>query len=374
MKMKGLKFFFFSLLWMPSIFSHEITLNHQLQSEFIQKEIDRVIENGTICDLIQQRKESVLNIKNHWKEKLDNFLFSRDIQELLDHGKLYSTFRGRGSSYFLCDPQEIPFFVIKPFDEDIFCLNNPKKYGSPFNNAFIRVRENIPLYRSAQAEALSYEIALLMGFGYLTPETHLAILNSKDFFNISDGFAENPPLKKEKLCSVQRFYPDLLFLKDLIQIWKANDCLNNEILLKEFNYEDYENLFLLICLFYDTDAHPENVCVSQDENGQYHLFKIDNGLTFPETNKHLFNCLKFFPQAQFPLSERIKEIIKELPVEQMKEKILYYEMENTLDAFLERISSLQNLCEHSNITFEQMDAQLCTLTHRSPYLLGGGNN
>ena len=181
------------------------------------QQIRRLDEEGLLYEMIQQRREEIFTIKNHWKEKISSFeevKFLEDLQVHLSKGNLKASDQGCGAAYFLFDEGNIPKYVIKPFDEDILCLNNHKQFASPYYTRAFRVRDHIPLYRSAQAEALSYAVATLLELQYLTPSTHLAVINHDQFFDLSDQLDANEkehllqklgPPDREKFCSVQSY-------------------------------------------------------------------------------------------------------------------------------------------------------------------------
>ena len=53
-------------------------------------------------------------------------------------GKLIPSSLGCGSAYFLLDSTGTARYVVKPVDEDVFCLNN-RELGSIFNDLQHRV-------------------------------------------------------------------------------------------------------------------------------------------------------------------------------------------------------------------------------------------
>lgn len=204
--------------------------------------------------------------------------------------------------------------VIKPVEPD--CINH---------------RAYIPCSRTAQAEALAYAIAQILGLGHLTPETHLALIPI-------DGV--------EKLCSVQQYLPNIENLRDLAVEWLKAD-LSDATLLTLIDPTDFEDLFLLILLFYDTDAHANNIYARKDDSGIYHLIKLDNGLTFPDKNRQLFNALYLLPQARKKFSPQAIERIQTLPMEKLAEKFIEFEMQDAYGAFVERVENLKQLTDYS---------------------------
>lgn len=231
----------------------------------------------------------------HWKEKVALL----NVQT----GTLIPAPKGTGATYFLLDQTQTPKFVIKPIDE--------------------RARNT----HSAQAEALSYAIANLLHLGHLTPETHLGIITHDN---------------REKLCSIQIYLPNLENLRDLAENWLSQNISDDE-LAKLIDQSDFEDLFLLILLFYDTDAHANNIYARKDQSGIYHLIKFDNGLTFPDKNRRLFNSLYLLPNAKRKFSAPALERIQTLPMEKLIEQFIHFEMEDALSAFLQRVEILKKI-------------------------------
>jgi hypothetical protein len=113
-------------------------------------------EQGLLYDSIAKCKEDIKQIKESWLPyiqqqcALEPYTYT-EIEHLLLEGMIIPVEQGAGAAYFLLDSLSVPRYVIKPIDEDIFCLNNRKHFASPFNGPEFRVRDDIPLYRSAQA-------------------------------------------------------------------------------------------------------------------------------------------------------------------------------------------------------------------------------
>ncbi|NGX37661.1 MAG: hypothetical protein K1000chlam2_00820 [Chlamydiae bacterium] len=336
------------------------------------QQIKRLEEKGLLFEMIHERREEIFTIKNHWKEKISSLgevKFLEDLHIHLSKGTLKASNQGCGAAYFLFDEENIPKYVIKPFDEDILCLNNHKQFASPYSTKAFRVRDHIPLYRSAQAEALSFAAATLLELQHLTPSTYLAIISHDHFFDLSDRLdaSENAhllqklgPPDREKFCSVQSYIEGIENLYHLVEGWLANN-LSEKNILALVDQEDFENLFLLIWILYDTDAHAGNLYATQDENGIYHILKIDNGLTFPEKNCHLLNALYFFPQAKRSLSPQLRETIQHLPIKKIADKILFFELGDALSAFYERVEVLQQIACKKDYSLREIDLRLRAL-------------
>jgi hypothetical protein len=224
--------------------------------------------------------------------------------------------------YFLVDQDQTPQYVIKPAEPN--CL---------------KLREHIPCQRTAQAEALAFALANTLGLAHLTPETYLAVI---------------PFGSSEKLCSVQQYIPNMENLRELAQEWLDAD-ISDEELIQFIDPISFQEQFLFILLLYDTDAHANNIYAIRDDNGVYFLIKIDNGLSFPNKNRQLFNSLYLLPQSRSPFSERIVELIQTLPMEKLKEQFDHFEMQNSYPAFEERVAILQALTKENHYTMREID-------------------
>lgn len=309
------------------------------------------LDESELSDLISSREKEIEELTKHWKEKLKGKNSNFD-------GTLIPIGIGDGSTYFLYDKENMPCYVIKPVDEEVFCLNNPKSYASPYFNAAYRVRDHVPLYRTAQTAALAYEFAAILGFGHLTPKTEVGIVSSDQFYSLGKHVGV-----QEKLCSVQDYVP----LKDSLYIladkWVKEEA-PDEIITTLIDTEDFENLSLFIWLIYDTDAHAKNIYALKNDAGIYRLIKIDNGLAFPNKNSGLLNALYFLPHAKKTPSKRLRTLIENLPIEDLVRAIRYYEMDGALPAFYQRVQLLQNVIKGENLSFREIEQSLRTLlTH-----------
>ncbi len=322
--------------------------------------------------MIKARRKEILEQKIHWKEKISSYEeedFLLKITSLTSKGTLTPSDYGCGAAYFLCNKEGQPEYVIKPIDEDILCLNNRKLFASPYNSLAFRVRDHIPLYRSAQAEALSSSIAKILGYEDLTPDTRIAVLHHEKFFDISEQL--DPDIHseetqnlgntdKEKLCSVQKYIPNIRTLYSLVEEW-LSDNLSEEEIGAQIDQENFEKLFLLIWLLYDTDAHAGNLYAKDLGNGKYHLLKVDNGLTFPDKNHHLLNALYFFPHAKNRPSESLCKVIGSLPESEIEKHFHLFEMEDALEAFQNRVNILKQLTNRECYTLREIDMRLRAL-------------
>jgi hypothetical protein len=297
------------------------------------------------------------------KENLKHSAFLLDFWSIFEEGHLELQQEGAGGSYILYDLLNHPRFVIKPTDEDIYCLRNPKQFSTPFMDLEHRVKRSIPLYRSAQTSALCYELAILAGLENTTPQTVLSIISHPQFFYPPEE--DFLPHSFEKLCSIQAYLSETKSLKTALEELLPLG-LEEEELEKQFDQQDFEDVNVLLWLTYDNDAHPQNFRVRlKNEELQpsvYGITKIDNSLSFPEENRDFFNILMHLPNAFKPLSERTKYQIASLPLEKIEETILQYGLGSSLPAFRERIDILQKLIEKKEITYYECNIRLCLLS------------
>jgi hypothetical protein len=236
--------------------------------------IERLKEKGEFLSTIKERREELLHQKEHWRAFVQQLQSGKDqpfynaIENVLKQGKLITETSGCGSAYFLTDAEGIPRYVVKPVDEDICCLNNRKEYGSLFIDVDHRVREEIPLYRSAQTDTFCWEIARVAKLEGATPKTVMGIIQSEQFYDFTlwipdtdkEEFIDKTGFPdKEKLCSIQEFIPDAQDLSELLHTFYAQN-LSDEEIRKRFDPSDIEQVFLLLWLSYDSDAHGGNFC------------------------------------------------------------------------------------------------------------------
>ncbi|MES2199434.1 MAG: hypothetical protein V4489_04630 [Chlamydiota bacterium] len=313
-------------------------------------------------EAVIQREQEISLSMNYWKpftllEQEKHPRFFDKLQTLLEKGIVCRIQDGDGGAYLVKDSIGKAHFVIKPTDEDIYCLNNPKSHFS--SSLELRARKNIPLYLSAQKEAFCYELALLSGLETITPKTYLATIFLPEFFL----FSQRGSL--EKLCSVQEYVQDGVSLRLLLQnLFSLH--LTDQDLEPYFEEEDFALISLFIWLTYDNDAHAGNILAypkKKDPNGftLYGLKKIDNSLCFPEKNTDFFHFLMHFPHAFHPISSFIKEKILHLPLASLEKSLERFHLTSTLLAFKERTYVLQELAKRPNITYYEIGLRLLLL-------------
>ena len=336
------------------------------------KTIQPYVVSDQLPDLIQCRREEIRMIKEHWRTPIETCMrpenpqFYETLDSTLQNGNITLVDEGMAGTYFLHDAEGIVQFVIKPVDEGILCLNNRKYYASPLNDPTLRVRPQIPLYKSCQTDALASEIASLCNIPQVTPKTIMAIIEEDLFYDLSDNSAFSSTYShlkdKEKLCSVQQYLPVTIELYDAIQIWLENNW-NGEQIARLIDQSDFEEAMIFVWLCYDTDAHAGNFLLYAKDNHHYGIRKIDNTLCFPEKNKGLKNSLSYLPNAEFRLSERAKAVIRSIPKEAIIHKMHFYEMDTCIEAFDERMTILQELINHDNMALKDIDLRLSFLEY-----------
>lgn len=311
---------------------------------------------------IEERQKEITASKNYWKpftleEEQKNPEFFHQVRSLLKEGFICRVEEGDGGAYKVEDSLGKSHFIIKPTDENIYCLNNPKNH--PSASLEKRARENIPSYESAQREAFCYELALLSGLDSITPRTYLTTLTLPHFFS----FYSDQSL--EKLCSIQEYVQDGICLRTLLQnLFSLN--LEDKDLEPYFEEEDFALITLFVWLTFDNDAHAGNLLaypLKKDPIGftTYGLRKIDNSLSFPEKNTGMFHFLLHFPHALHPISSAIQEKIHHLPLESLEKSLKRFDLTSSLLAFKERAHVLQTLAKRPLITYYEIGLRLLLL-------------
>ncbi len=291
---------------------------------------------------------------------------------LIDASSLSPIEDGISGSYFLKDASGRIRFVVKPLDEDIGCIHNPKGFATPFKTS--PIRNNMSLYSSAFREAAASQFAQTAGISSIAPRTVLAILQSDRFPTLGDAVSLTEIARfqercgepdREKLCSVQEFVPDSKTLGEALQELQAAGLLDEEIAAR-IDSSDFEEANLLIWLTYDTDAHAGNFLVYPKRidaigNEILGIKKIDNGLAFPEKNQQLRNHLAYLPNASQTLSASLKEKIAALDGNRLEELLRYHNLEQSAPALQQRIAKLKELAERPGITIKQINTELSHL-------------
>lgn len=340
---------------------------------------------------IRNRREDILKVKEIWRKRIEqnkkNNSFYQNLSKLLIEETPFGTYRipseffelshqGISGTYFLKDAQNQSRFVIKPIDEDIGCLNNGKGFATPYTSS--KIRDNMPLYLSSMRETLAYEIACQCKLQNTVPRTVLAIIESSAFHDQLDNVSpeERDRYEKivgnrvqEKLCSVQEYVPNSKTLFEALQELQTAKLTDDEIRAR-FDQDDFEDANLLLWLTYDTDGHLNNFLVypkSVDAVGNEILGikKIDNGLAFPDKNEELRNNLQFLPNADLPLSSRIRAKIAALSPESLQKTLRSYGLDSASQALVERLTVLKELAKQDTITIGTINQRMELLGQRN---------
>ncbi len=315
-------------------------------------------------------EENLFNAIKDRKDKIEQILESfRTQATVIDPYELELISKGISGSYFLLNEEGIPQYIVKPIDEDAGCLNNPKKYRSPFDMS--PVRSNMPLYCAPFREVATYDIACMIGVEQIAPKTVLAIIQSETFFDFSEAISSEKrdeylhlvgPSSKEKLCSAQEFVPNSKALFTALQELQALGLSDDEIAAR-FDQKDFEDANLLLWCTYDTDGHSGNfLCypkgVDALGNEILGIKKIDNGLAFPEKNKQLRNHLANLPNAKLSLSEGARAKIAAIDVDAIAQKLENHHLETSVKAFRERMSALKGLAQDPSLTIQEINRKM----------------
>ena len=322
-----------------------------------------------------------------------NFL---EGQLLYNRGKFIPLRKGQGGTYELSSMDGRPAIILKPSDEALLCLNNWKGYATPYegqSNFFMtRVKRGIPLYRTVQTEVLAYKVAEDLGLAHITPKTEMVIFKNSLFHDLSDdlkklgGMTEENEREslialrettdKEKLCSAQEYIlnsMDLTEFYDNIEnrhpIEGITEREIDNLVMRAIDQKNVEECILYSCLVGETDGNSGNYRLQWkgiDEKGEpvYHLFKIDNALTFTQRNIEFKIYLSRMPQAQLPLSEEGKKFIRDLSEEKIEgiiKKMKHYGSNDkeTKKAFRARIAVLKEAADsEAEITLADLCKQI----------------
>ncbi len=336
-------------------------------------------EEGLFFEKIKERREEIHSQKEHWRPYIEEQKKGKE-QEFYSSiaGTLLPISSGGGGAYYLVDADKVTHYVLKPVDEDIFCLNNRKEFGSVFNDFDHRARDHIPLYRSAQTDAACWEIAALSHLQETTPKTVMAILEDERFYDFSkwvEGEEKEQLISqtgvpdKEKLISVQDYIPDSQDLIDLLHDFYKEGLSDDEI-ASRFDQKNFEEVCLFLWLIYDTDGHGGNFLTFVkriDETGKkiYGIKKIDNGLSLPEKNTQYSNVLAWVPNGVLPLSADLKQKIADLPLEQILNAMDAYELSECKEAFKARMEIVKELSQREGITLGEIDLRLSFLFYEN---------
>ncbi len=349
-----------------------------------------------IYTIIKNRREHIQKLKNEWGSLL-NAQPPSEFLSVVHHlvnsnmGNLERMEGGMGGTYCLFDEKGKRIRIIKPTGEGINELNNPKRGASPYDgsNRSHRVRVGIPLYVTVQTEVLAYKVAEQLGIAQITPKTEMAIIQAPVFHDVIDETEEvklNPdpilqeigPVDKEKLCSVQEFISDAEDIADFLQGISQRELSEKQERreVKRIDPRDVENCLLFCWVTGEADGNGGNFLVYKKEideegNQRYGLKKIDNGLSFSETNKDFNNLFvntedeesSFpLPQLDRKLSVETRERILKIKPEEMAELMKTYgKSPAAIEAFWVRIEHLQRMAKDETTTIREINDSIAKL-------------
>jgi hypothetical protein len=312
-----------------------------------------------LAQQIQDKRAQIVEIREKVRgslspiDALENYR-SENGTYFIDPEQLALISNGISGSYFLSSETGENLFVVKPLDEDILGLNNPKGFDSPNGEILLAAFREIAVYNTAK----------WIGVDSISPPTALAILKSDRFHDIMDGSMgpEFGPANKEKLCSLQQFVPNSETLFETLQDLQQRGLSDDEINAR-FDQNDFENCNLLLWVTGDTDGHGGNFLTypkGKDEFGQtiFGLKKIDSGLAFPDTYGSFYNILAQLPNAKQTLSEEGRQKILDLNPEGVAAILRENGLESSIPAARERIDFLKNLITDSSLTIKAMNRTL----------------
>jgi len=294
------------------------------------------------------------------------------LEPLSQVGSLSLIQNGLSGSYFLSDENKIPRFVIKPLDEDIGALNNPKGYASPFAYSLMA---DMPLYRSCFREVAAFQMAEQVGVSTIIPRTAFAILYREEFYDVSQQISPKELGRfgelmgqgdKEKLCSVQEFVQESKTLFEALQDLQQHGLSDGDI-ERLFDQTDFEDANILLWMTGDPDGHSNNFLVTPKRTDaighqMFGLRKIDNGFAFPKQNGDLYNSVATLPNARHALSQKAIEKIQEIDLDDLADTLIRHGLESSIDAMRERIKTLQRITiEHPSMSIKKINKRLSNL-------------
>ncbi len=332
-------------------------LNENLWSFFFWFEVVQQFSTvGQLYDAIQDIYEKIKELKERFRSMALPFPDFR----VEPNGS-----RGVSGSYFLVDDEGQKRYVVKPLDEDAGCIHSDG-FASPFDSS--PFRSNMPLYLSSMREVLAYLTAQSIGVDSVVPKTVLAILESDQFHDFSQGIDPDElqryleycdPADREKLCSVQEYVQNSKSLFEALHELEMESLSDDEI-ANRFDQSDFEDANILLWTTYDTDGHMGNFLVypkGVDEIGNeiLGLKKIDNGLAFPDKNQQLRNNLSYLPNAKRELSEVGRAKIAAIDIDLLAKQFEQMGLESAIPAMRERISFLQQIAQQPGITLKEIN-------------------
>ncbi|MBT3393529.1 MAG: hypothetical protein HN411_00250, partial [Waddliaceae bacterium] len=334
-------------------------------------------EKPQLIEAIEQRRSEIAGKIEEFRPKIEEARHSKDsmhteFESVLATGTLERT-RGAGGAYILKDEAGVPQFIVKPNDEDLFCLNNTKGCSSPFLDTQYRARNSKPLYTSVQTAACCYDFAKMAGVDSITPRIAMMIIKSDAFHDVSDPSTTTKSADgiREKLCSVQRFIPNARDLNAIDAHWDKKGFSEDEqeALVDQKRFEDIN---ILTWITGDSDGHFENILIGeqQDEKGEtsYPISRVDFDLSFMEKNLQYRNDLSLISShCDKPLSSSGREKIMNLSATGGGELLDSYGLSGSKQAFEKRIKVLHDMISNNpSITITAINERMYLLSTQDP--------
>ena len=352
--------------------------------------------------LMLERRDAIKALKEAWKKKLSKSARTEAAKaalKCLEEGCLKPCKGGQGGAYILFDKNGRPQFILKPIDEDILCLNNRKGHATPFDGSksrLRRVRANIPQYTTVQTESLAYDVARLMGIEAYTPVTEPIVVAYEGFHDILDGTKEMKGADRdklldaigapdrEKLCSIQRFVPNsqelieaMLDLENTLRVkaQRMGYSEQQQRALKKacLDQKDFEACLLLGLISGETDGNPGNYRVFRkmrsDGSPILGMMKVDNALSFPESNRLFSTCLSHLENASEQISTEGRARILALRTQDIENQMRYYgKSDAAISAFRARVELLQTLVrDEPSLTLAEMETSIGLMRNEKEY-------
>jgi hypothetical protein len=334
-------------------------------------------EKGTQGQESQSLKEQLQKVKErietHQKAltPLQSFLPNQETTEKvethLSSGTLTSVEGGKSGVYFLRDSQGKPRYVIKPLDEEMLALNNPKAYATPYCDADgeCRPKGGIPMYQSVINEELASKVASLLGISSSTARSDVMIIKSDSFADITDGIEEDRAIfgnaDKEKLCFVQEFLSGCREMGDILlsggNITKdtfmemegdERDAYEKQHSPDNIDQAMYEKGCILEWVCGETDGNAGNFMVADqphEQTGLRDIYKIDAAASFTEDNSTLRpgGCW-IMHNHDNPLSDEAMKILEDVDTVKIAELMRSRgKSEKAVEAMKDRVEYIQHL-------------------------------
>lgn len=289
--------------------------------------------------LIKETENRMSELKASRSSFAPDIQFHSRVHSLMKNGSLKPVPGGKSGVYFLCDAKGDRKFVVKPYDEDMLTLNNPKGFATPYHDAdgMCRPKGGIPMFSATKNEAMASAIARELGISRSTAKAQMMILTSDTFHDITDDIDADPEkiaetyglADKEKLCVVQEYISDCREVGDLLLEGSGKDqfafmrmdheartALEREILPKDIDQEMFEEGIILALVCGEADGNAGNFLLSNKPDPQTHkraVYKIDNAAAFTENNSSInTGVLWLLECSEKPISNKARQMINNL--------------------------------------------------------------